>query len=137
MADAEITFVKIQTPGNVTGGGEIRQDEFLAVFKVKVTAPGCYAIVPSLRSYSRLPSLPFFDTDTDVGYVGGALIDCYCFKANEEKTFYVTGQGKPPGEASLSKPMTHPRQNSKVLRATGQSLTSHSIILNSTSALRF
>src|SRR5260370_28678847 len=102
MADAEITFVKIQTPGNVTGGGEIRQDEFLAVFKVKVTAPGCYAIVPSLRSYSRLPSLPFFDTDTDVGYVGGALIDCYCFKANEEKTFYVTGQGKPPGE---SKPL--------------------------------
>jgi hypothetical protein len=104
MADAWVTFGKIHTPGKPTGGGPIRQDEFLAEFKVRVAAPGCYAIVPTLRSYSRLPSLPFFDTDTDVGYVGGAQIDCYCFRGQEEKTFYVTGQGARPDDAKPLKP---------------------------------
>jgi len=104
MPDATVTFGKINTPGNVTADGPLRRDEFLAEFKVKVTAAGCYALVPTLRSYSRLPSTPFFDTDTDVGYVGGALIDCYCFKAHEEKTFYVTAHGTPPNDAKLPEP---------------------------------
>jgi hypothetical protein len=102
MADAFITFPnnpQLTTPGNVKGGGAIGKDEFLAEFKVKVVYAGCYAIIPTLRSYSRIPSLPFFDTDSDVAYVRGAKLKCYCFRAQEEKTFYVTGNGAaPPGK---------------------------------------
>ena len=99
MADATITFDPgaIHTPGNVTGGGPIREDEFQAVFKVTVYEAGCYAIRPTLRAYTRIPIVP----DTDVGYVGGALIKCYCFAANEEQTFYVRGHGSPPADAEI------------------------------------
>ncbi|HZF40451.1 MAG TPA: hypothetical protein VE715_16625 [Blastocatellia bacterium] len=101
MADAFVTFPnnpQLTTPGNVTGGGAIGKDEFLAEFKVRVVNAGCYAIIPTLRSYSRLPSFPL-DTDSDVAYVRGAKLHCYCFKAQEEKTFYVTGDGAaPPGK---------------------------------------
>jgi hypothetical protein len=99
MAEAIITFPndpQLTTPGKVKGGGPIGKDEFLAEFKVKVTDAGCYAIIPTLRSYSRLPSLPLFDTDSDVAYVRGAKLPCYCFRAKEEKTFYVTGNGAAP-----------------------------------------
>ena len=102
MADAFISFPnspQITTPGNVKGGGNIGKDEFLAEFKVKVVYAGCYAIIPTLRSYSRLPSFPLFDTDSDVAYVRGAKLKCYCFQAQEERIFYVTGDGAaPPGK---------------------------------------
>ena len=105
MADAFVTFIEpIKTPGNVTGGGPIGQDEFLAEFKVRVVAPGCYTILPTLRAYTRLPSVPLFDTDADVGYVHGATVKCYCFKGQEEKTFWVTGQGAPQNDRKALQP---------------------------------
>jgi hypothetical protein len=108
MADATVTFVQIQTPRFVTGGEQVGQDEFIAEFKVQVDTAGCYAIMPKLRAYTRLPNPPFLDTDADVAYVRGAQLDCYCFKAKETKTFYVTGHGEPPKDSKALAPQGSP-----------------------------
>jgi hypothetical protein len=99
-----VSFTKIQTPGHVTGGGAIGEDEFLAEFKVKLDKAGCYAMLVKLRAYTRLPNLPFFDTDQDVAYPRGATVKCHCFKAVEERSFYVTGNGTAPKGKEPLKP---------------------------------
>jgi hypothetical protein len=99
MADAFVTFVNLETPDGVSKNTPVKSNQFSVEFKVRVVHAGCYATSVKLWRYSRLPG-----ANRVVASDESSRLQCYCFKGQQERTFFVSADGTSQNPLSPTDP---------------------------------